>query len=263
MAIANEYRQVLVENRSGSLIISINRPAALNALNNEVFQDLQELFSADIDATEIKGVVITGVGSKAFAAGADIKEFVGLDRERAEGLSRRGQAVFKMIERFPRVVVAAVNGFALGGGCELSMACHLRVVGEHAKFGQPEVNLGILPGYGATQRLPMLIGRSKALEMLLTGDMISAEEALRHGLANRLCTSGEEINEALKIIDKISTRSPLAVRETIAAVNDFYDHTIDGYTSEQVFFGKLAATDDFNEGVNAFIEKRKPNWKGV
>jgi len=213
------YANMLVEDQDGILVVTINRPKALNALNVGVFSDLIQFFKTDLDSTAYKGVVITGAGEKAFAAGADIKEFLALDNAAAMKLAQRGQDIFSAIEKCQIPVIAAVNGFALGGGCELTMACHLRVAGPNAKFGQPEVNLGILPGYGGTQRLPRLIGRGKALELLMTGDMIGAEEAHRLGLVNQLSEAGGEVELAKKIIAKIAKKAPLAIAEVISTVN--------------------------------------------
>ncbi len=260
MPIQTNYRQTIVTVEDDILVVTINRPNALNALNNEVFLDVIQLFEKDIEPRSYKGVILTGAGDRAFVAGADIKEFLTLDSTSATALSRRGQEIFARIEAFPITVIAAVNGFALGGGCELAMACHLRVAGATAKFGQPEVNLGILPGYGGTQRLVHLIGKSKALELLLTGDMIDAQTALQLGLANVVCDVGEELNTAKQIIHKIATKGPLAIAETISAVNDVFNPTKNGYESEHLAFGRLAATTDFKEGVEAFLDKRKPKW---
>lgn len=257
----NSYKNLLVENHDGILVVTINRPHALNALNDEVFKDLIQLFVVDIEIKTLKGVIITGAGDKAFVAGADIKEFLALDNASAQSLSQRGHDIFHAIERLPIPVIAAVNGYALGGGCELAMACHLRVAGANAKFGQPEVNLGILPGYGGTQRLPRLIGRGKALELLMTADMIGAEEAVKLGLANVQVEAGLEVDEAKRIIAKISKKAPLAISEVIGAVNDYYDQTKDGFLSEAEAFGRLAETEDFKEGAAAFVEKRKAEFK--
>ncbi len=255
------YDTILVENEDGILIVTINRPKALNALNDQVFKDLIQLFQEDIDPNILKGVIITGAGEKAFVAGADIKEFVSLDSSKAQVMAQRGQDIYKRIEYFPVPVIAAVNGFALGGGCELAMACHMRIAGSKARFGQPEVNLGIVPGYGGTQRLPRLIGRGKAIELLMTGDMIGAEEAQHLGLVNKVVESGQEIQSAKEMIVKISKKAPLAISEIITTVNDYYDESKDGYQSEVEAFGRLAETEDFKEGAGAFIEKRKAEFK--
>jgi enoyl-CoA hydratase len=255
------YKEIITRDEDGILILTINRPQALNALNADVFSDLIQAFTIDIEPAKYKGVIITGAGEKAFVAGADIKEFQSLDQGSAMRLAERGQDIFTFIENFSIPVIAAVNGFALGGGCELAMACHLRVANARARFGQPEVNLGILPGYGGTQRLTQLIGKGKAMELLLTGDMINGEEAHRLGLVNHICESGEEVNTAKSIIEKIAQKAPLAIAETIRVVNDHFDHAKDGFQSEVEAFGRLAQTADFKEGAAAFIEKRAAVWQ--
>lgn len=260
----SDYRSVLLEDKEGVVIITINRPQALNALNNDVFLDLQDLFGKDLtERPNVKGVIITGAGEKAFVAGADIKEFLDLPSETGGfDLSKRGHDVFFLIERFHKPVIAAVNGFALGGGCELAMACHMRVAGAKARFGQPEVNLGLIPGYGGTQRLPKLIGSGRAMEYTLTGDMISAEEAYRIGLANHVVDPGEEVNKAVEIINKIATKAPLAVAKSIQAINAAADESMNGYDVEVNSFRDLTLSQDFKEGATAFIEKRNPNFIG-
>lgn len=260
----SDYRNVLIEDRDGVLIVTINRPKALNALNNDVFLDLQDLFGKDLkEMTNVKGVVITGAGEKAFVAGADIKEFLNLPSDSGGlDLSQRGHDVFFLIERFHKPVIAAVNGFALGGGCELAMACHMRIAGSKARFGQPEVNLGLIPGYGGTQRLPKLIGRGRALEYTLTGDLIPAEEAHRIGLVNHVVEQGEEVNKAIEIINKIALKAPLAIAKSILAINAAEDESINGYAIEVDAFKDLTLSEDFIEGATAFIEKRKANFTG-
>lgn len=253
---------IIREDQDGIVILTINRPKALNALNNDVFEEFDRLFNDAIDPSIVKGVIITGSGEKAFVAGADIKEFLSLDQSGAERLSKRGHDVFNAIESFPKPVIAAVNGFALGGGCELAMACHMRIAGANARFGQPEVNLGILPGYGGTQRLPMLIGKGKAMELMLTADMVDAVEAHSLGLVNHVTESGEEVNTAKRIIQKIARKAPLAIAEVIRTVNACFTKDEDGFAQEIASFGSLAASDDFKEGASAFIEKRTANFKG-
>ena len=254
------YDTQLLEEREQFLVVTINRPKALNALNTQVFTDLIDLFTQDLKSYQYRGIVITGAGDRAFVAGADIKEFLTLDNDSAMNLSKRGQDIFMAIEGYQVPVIAAVNGFALGGGCELAMACHMRVAGTNAKFGQPEVNLGIIPGYGGTQRLAHLIGKAKAMELTLTGDMINAEEAHRLNLANVTCEAGAEVDTAIGILKKITKKAPLAVTEAITAINAAFK--TDGYQTEVEGFGRLAETTDFKEGAAAFIEKRKPNWVG-
>lgn len=258
-----EYQSLLISYNEGICTITINREKALNALNKTVFDELGHYFSVEGPSRkDLRGVIITGAGAKAFAAGADIKEFMALDEERAAAMSRKGQQIFFLIERFDKPVIAAVNGFALGGGCELAMACHMRIAGAKARFGQPEVNLGICPGYAGTQRLVQLIGKSKAMELLLTADMIKADEALSLGLVNHVVEPGEEVAKAEEILRKIATKAPLAIAKTIECVNAYYDKNEDGFEYEVKTFGVLANTHDFKEGASAFIEKRTANFKG-
>jgi enoyl-CoA hydratase len=257
------YENLLVSEEDGILIVTVNRENALNALNIQTFSDLKQFFGTDAPKRkDIKGIILTGAGEKAFVAGADIKEFLTLDEEKGSALSKRGQDIFFLIERFPKPVIAAVNGFALGGGCELAMACHMRIVGEKARFGQPEVNLGVIPGYGGTQRLVQYIGKGKALELLLTGDMLNAEEAHRLGLANHVVPAGQEVSKAKEIIQKISTKGPIAVQKVIESVNAYFQYDEDGFAREVREFGFATGTKDFKEGSMAFIEKRKADFQG-
>ncbi len=255
------YNSILVEDLEGLILVTINRPKALNALNTSVFDDLENLMNT-LNPAQVKGIVITGSGEKAFAAGADISEFSSLGIDGAQNMSKRGHDIFFQIERFPKPVIAAVNGFALGGGCELAMACHMRVVGPNAKFGQPEVNLGIVPGYGGSQRLIQLIGKGKAMELLLTGNMVSADEALNLGLANVITEEGGEVEKAKELILRISKKAPLAIGETIRLVNAYFDKSQEGFSEEVKTFGALSNTADFKEGASAFLEKRKANFTG-
>jgi enoyl-CoA hydratase len=225
--------------------------------------ELHEFFSVTAPATPgLKGVVITGAGEKSFVAGADITEFLGLSPAQGKELAQRGQDVFFLIERFDKPVVAAINGFALGGGCELAMACHLRIASEKARFGQPEVNLGLIPGYGGTQRLIQYIGKTKAMELLMTADMIGAEEAHRLGLVNYVVPAGEEVGKATELIEKIAAKAPVAISKIIASVNAFYSDGVNGFDVEVSEFGNCCATEDFKEGASAFVEKRKADFKG-
>ncbi len=257
------YENLLITEENGILLLTVNRPQALNALNSQTILELQHFFKEDApQRTHIKGIILTGAGEKAFVAGADIKEFLALGEASGAQLSQRGQDVFFLIERFPKPVIAAVNGFALGGGCELAMACHLRIAGERAKFGQPEVNLGIIPGYGGTQRLIQLIGKTKALELLMTGDMLDASEAWRLGLVNHVVPPGEEVAKAKEILEKIAVKGPVAIQKVIEAVNAYFQFDEDGFEREVKEFGATTCTEDFREGANAFIEKRKANFKG-
>ncbi len=255
-----EYSNILVETQDNIAVVTINRPKALNALNKDVFTELEDFFY-ESDHSKFSGVVLSGAGDKAFVAGADIKEFTALDQASAAAMSQRGHKLLGFIESLAKPVVAAVNGFALGAGCELAMACHLRVAGAKAKFGLPEVNLGIIPGYGGTQRLIQLIGKGKALELMLTTDMINADEAKMLGLANDVVEPGSEITKSRKIIQKIATKGPLAVAAIIETANACFAKDKDGFAEETRLFGTLGATNDFKEGAAAFIEKRKPTWK--
>lgn len=254
---------VIIEQNEDIFILTIHRPDALNALNKSVFDALDDFFSQHENDKSIRGVVITGHGEKAFVAGADIKEFNGLDADGGAALSKRGQDVFFKIEKFHAPVVAAVNGFALGGGCELAMACHLRIAGEKARFGQPEVNLGLVPGYGGSQRLIQYIGKTKAMYMLLTGEMISARQALDWGLVNEVVDAGQELSAALTLLGKIKTKGPVAIKKCIALVNDYFDKNSDGFEKEYKYFGHTINTEDAREGASAFIQKRKAEFKGI
>ena len=259
-----EYQNLLLQNDNGILIVTLNRPQALNALNKQTMRELAQLFSHDApNMADLKGIILTGAGEKAFVAGADISEFTGIkDKLSGQEMAQYGHDVFFSIERFHKPVIAAINGFALGGGCELAMACHMRIAGEKARFGQPEVNLGIIPGFGGTQRLIQYIGKGKALELMLTCDMIDANEALRLGLANHVVPAGEEVAKAKEIIEKIATKGPVAVGKVIDCVNAFFDKDADGFKQEVVEFANCVSTEDFKEGANAFLEKRIANFKG-
>jgi enoyl-CoA hydratase len=257
----NTYQTLLIEQEENVLLLKLNRPDALNALNNLMFDELKSFFSNDFKDYTFGSVIITGSGEKAFAAGADIKELHGLNASQAETLSSKGQSIFQFIEDFHAPVIAAVNGFALGGGCELAMACHFRVASTKAKFGQPEVNLGIIPGYGGTQRLVQLIGKGKAMELLMTGDMVGAEEALRLGLVNYVVEPEQLLDKAKELANKINSKGPLAIKGVIKSVNAHFAGE-DGYAFEAKTFGEIANSADFLEGTTAFIEKRKPVFKG-
>lgn len=258
------YENLLVEDRDGIIILTLNRPKALNALNTKTMFELQHFFGEDAPKRSgLKGVVLTGAGDKAFVAGADIKEFLALDSKQGQAMAQRGQDVFFLIERFPKPVIAAVNGFALGGGCELAMACHLRVASEQARFGQPEVNLGIIPGYGGTQRLIQYLGKTKATELLLTGDMIKAQEALQLGLLNYVLPAEDLISKSMELIEKIAKKGPIAIAKAIEAINAYFQFDQDGFDQEVKAFGYTTGTADFREGAAAFIEKRAANFKGA
>lgn len=244
--------------------ITVNRPDKLNALNAIVIAELGDAVTRIETDSAVRGVILTGAGTKAFVAGADISELTdqGANGGRARALA--GQQVFRRLERCGKPVIAAVNGFALGGGCELAMACHLRIASENAKFGQPEVKLGIAPGYGGTVRLPRLIGRARALELLLTGEMIDAGEAHRIGLVNRVVPADRLLSEAEALLKAILANGPLAVRACLEAVEAGLEMGVEqALLLEANYFGLLSATEDMREGTKAFVEKRKPSFKGV
>lgn len=245
-----------------TLVITLNRPDVLNALNLGLLAELKVVI-ADFIADETHlGAILTGSGNKSFAAGADIAELSALAREDAEAVSKSGQDIFFSIENSPKPIIAAVNGFALGGGCELAMACHLRVASDNAKFGQPEVNLGLLAGYGGTQRLVQLIGKAKATELLLTADVIRAEEAANLGLVNYVVSRDELKDKCFEILEKIYTKSPLAIALTLQAISAGINDNLTGYALEVHNFGKAISSEDGREGTSAFLAKRKANFTG-
>lgn len=245
------------------LIITINRPDKLNALNKNVIEELSAAVKDVYNNPEIKSAIITGSGPKAFVAGADISEFTALDAAGGKALAEKGQTnLFNKIENSPKPIIAAVNGFALGGGCELAMACHFRIASNNAKFGQPEVNLGLIPGYGGTQRLTQLIGKGRAMEMILTGKMIDANTALQYGLVNDVTTPEDLLSKTMTILEMINSKAPLAVAGSIKAVNAVFNESVDGYQLEINTFGELFDTADAKEGAAAFLEKRKPVFRG-
>lgn len=245
----------------GILLVTINRPNSLNALNIETMNEIRTVVQYIYDTTEVKAAIITGAGDKAFVAGADIKEIAKLNEVNARKFSENGQEIFAMIENCEKPIVAVVNGFALGGGCELAMACHIRVASYNAKFGLPEVSLGVIPGYGGTQRLTQLVGKGRAFELIMTGDMISAAKANEYGLVNHISENQEELMALAKsILDKITTKGPLAVGMAIQCVNAAYGDS--GYQMEANSFSNCCKTTDFKEGTAAFIEKRKPEFAG-
>lgn len=246
------------KDENGIAKITINRPDKLNALNREVLDELADAFQKVSIEDEIKAVLLCGAGDKAFVAGADIKELRLLDEHTGRMVSQKGQQIFQSIEDTRKPVIAVVNGYALGGGAELAMACHMRIASESAVFGLPEVGLGLIPGYGGTQRLPQIVGRARALELILTGNKIKADEALQLGLVNTVAEEPE--NEAREMLMKILGNGPLAVRNAIQAV--YHAGTKRGYQLEADMFGKLCITADAEEGTGAFLEKRKPAFKG-
>ncbi|NUM81073.1 enoyl-CoA hydratase/isomerase family protein [bacterium] len=257
------YKNISLETKNKIAYLTINRPDKLNALNTETFNELYDAFKKINDDAQVIGVILTGSGEKAFVAGADITELAVQTPVTAKEFALRSEVVLCFIERMSKPVIAAVNGFALGGGCELSMACHMRIASESAKFGQPEVNLGLIAGNGGTQRLPRLVGKGRAIELLCTGDMISADEAFRIGLANRVVKKEELIPACEKILNTIASKAPIAVKLTLEAVQSGMEMTLaEGLNFEANLFGLVFSSEDMKEGTKAFMEKRKPNFQG-
>jgi len=255
------YTTIVTDINNGICTITINRPDKLNALNRTVIEELSAALDTVYTQADIKCAIITGAGPKAFVAGADITEFLDTDAAGGAALAKRGQdMVFDKIENCHKPIVAAVNGFALGGGCELAMACHFRLASENAKFGQPEVNLGLIPGYGGTQRLAQLVGKGKAMELMMTANLIDANEAKQLGLVNHVTTAETLLEHTRQILEVIMGKGPQAVGKVIAAVNAGYNHVADGYATEIDLFGQCFGTDEMKEGVGAFLEKRKANF---
>lgn len=258
-----DYATLLVEvDDLGIATVTINRPDKLNALNADVIADLDAFFERAESDTDIRGVILTGAGEKSFVAGADIARFRELDGEKGRFFAARGQAVFNRIERLSKPVIAAVNGFALGGGSELAWACHIRIASDNARFGQPEVNLGIIPGYGGTQRLPRLAGLGLATEMVLTGDMVGAQRAYEMGLVNRVTPQAELMDAARAMMTTILSKAPLAVALTLKALRSSDRPLDEGLAAEADLFGQACDTEDFREGVEAFLGKRKADFQG-
>jgi enoyl-CoA hydratase len=256
------YENILYETKAGIAYVTVNRPKALNALNSATIVELKRACLEARDDAGVKGIIVTGSGDKAFVAGADIGELSMLSPLAAKRFSLLGQDAFDTIERLGMPVIAAVNGFALGGGCELAMACTLRVASSNAKFGQPEVNLGIIPGFAGTQRLPRLVGKGMALELVMTGGMIDAQEAHRIGLVNKVVEPGQAVAEAEKLMGAILSKGPIAVRFAMEAVYKGLDMSFgEGCDLEANLFGLVCASDDVKEGLGAFLEKRKPEFK--
>lgn len=257
-----KFNSILVDINTNLAQITINRPQKLNALNKETILELSNAFTALEEDKEVKVIVLTGSGDKAFVAGADISEFAHFSEEEGGNLARKGQEIlFDKVENLSKPVIAAVNGFALGGGLELAMACHFRVASDNAKMGLPEVSLGVIPGYGGTQRLPQLIGKGKAMELIMTAGMISANEAKELGLVNHVTTQEELISFVEKIAEKITRNSSVAISGAIKAVNANFSDS-NGFDVEIEEFGNCFGTNDFKEGTEAFLEKRKPNFPG-
>lgn len=256
--------QTLSLSTEGSILtITINRESKLNALNTATLTELKDVIQSVYDDKDIRGVIITGSGEKAFVAGADISEFSQLNEMNARKFAEEGQETFQLIENSHTPIIAVVNGYALGGGCELAMACHMRVAVSNAKFGQPEVNLGILPGYGGTQRLTQLIGKGRAFEYLLTADMIDAQKALEYGLANHVeVDKTTALLKANEILQKIGAKAPIAIGLVVDCVNAVFNQDENGYQTEANAFSRCCGTHDFKEGASAFMEKRKAEFKG-
>ena len=254
---------VLYEKKGAIAYVTLNRPRVLNALNGRTWEDLRTAFNEACEDAEVRGVILTGAGDKAFIAGADISELAHLSAVEAEESSGHGQAVLNLVENLGKPVVAAINGFALGGGCETAMACTVRIASETAKFGQPEVKLGLLPGGGGTQRLPRLVGKGRALQLILTGEMISAQEAWRIGLVNEVVPAGGLISRAEAILKQMFSNAPIAIKYSLEAVNKGLETSQDeGQALEASFFGLCAGTEDKKEGTSAFFEKRAPQFQG-
>lgn len=257
------YQTIVTELSEGILTITINRPDKMNALNKEVISELGHVLEEVYVREDISSAIITGAGQKAFVAGADITEFTDLGAQEGAELARIGQErVFSKIENAPKPIIAAVNGFALGGGCELAMCCHFRTASETARFGQPEVNLGLIPGYGGTQRLVQLIGKGKAMELLMSADMIKAEEAHNLGLVNHVYAPDDLLARTRELLLKIQTKAPLAIAKIIALVNEAATASPEGYANEITAFGDCFATEDKKEGTSAFLEKRAARFTG-
>ena len=256
------YQTLLLDVKDNIAVVTLNRPDKLNALNAQTINDLDLVFDELKENEDVYVIVLTGSGEKAFVAGADIKELNKLDTISAKEFAEKGQAVFSKIEKFDKPVIAAVNGFALGGGCELALACHIRLASDNAKFGQPEVNLGIIPGYGGTQRLARLINTGRAMEYILTADMISADEAYRIGLVNKVYPQNELLDKAIEMAKKITGKGQQAIRLAMKAVKAVDEMSLkEGQNLEASLFALCCGTEDFKEGTSAFLEKRKPEFK--
>ena len=256
-----EYQNLILEKQGNVAIVKINRPDKLNALNAATMEEIKQVFLSLRNDESVYVIILTGSGEKAFVAGADIKELNSLDMISAKAFAEKGQEIFYSVENMNKPVIVAVNGFALGGGCELALSCHIRLASDNAKFGQPEVNLGIIPGYGGTQRLTRLINSGRSAEMIFTGDLVDANEALRIGLVNHVYPQAELLPKAIEMANKIASKGQHAVRLALKAIN-IVDQMSDteGQKYEASLFALCCGTDDFKEGTNAFLEKRKPNF---
>lgn len=255
------YNNIQIQVNDHTALLEINRPKNLNALNRETLEDIDHAFQNELLNDEnVRGVIITGAGEKAFVAGADIKEFMHYSQEEGLALAKWGHGVMNRIEAFHKPVIAAINGFALGGGLELALACHFRVANQQAKLGLPEVSLGLIPGYGGTQRLAQLVGKGKAMEMILTGEMIHAQDALNWGLVNYVVEQTDLISKAMELLEKMYGKSSNAIAAAIKAVNAGLNKSEDGFSTEMQAFGDCFGTPDFKEGVDAFLNKRKPKF---
>lgn len=257
------YTNILTRSEDGIQVITVNRPDKLNALNKETIQELHQAFKAAGEDPEIRVILITGSGEKAFVAGADISEFADFSVEEGGRLAAEGQRLlFDFVANLKTPVIALVNGFALGGGLELAMAAHFRIASDNARMGLPEVSLGVIPGYGGTQRLPQLIGKGRAMEMIMTASMIDAKKALEYGLVNYVVSQEDLLSEAKKLAGKIMNNSPVAIASAITAVNANYEDGVNGFEVEIKEFGKSFGTNDFKEGTQAFLNKRKASFPG-
>lgn len=256
------FENLLLEKDQGIGTIKINRPKKLNALNIQTLQEIGNAVDHYLEDDEVIGIIITGEGDKAFAAGADVAEFSSFTQAQAEQMANETLAIFNNIENAPKPIIGAINGFALGGGCELAMACHLRIATSNARFGQPEVGLGLIPGYGGTQRITQLIGKTKAMEYLLTGNKITAAQAENMGLINRMVEPGEMLDYCYNLFETMKQNSPLSMAKLIKSVNDYYRENVDGFETETREFSSSFGTHDFKAGVNAFLNKSVPEFKG-